>query len=268
MTEINLYQPGAVNLTIPFPTEWNDLHLHELHAVAKAMLTEWKESVECKSSIFIDLICYRTKKVPNLTNQLDPEDVAVNGLLLVNFIFNENGLTKQPYNRLKLPGVIPRSVYGPHSDFNNITCGEFEDAEQLSIQFEQEPSHELLAKFAAVLYRPNRIPYYTINKQTGKLEPYNTDKLIPRFKKLQPWQLYSMYIWYSGCKVMLPQLFPTVFAVESKGQPDPMVFTKCIHNGAGAKNGDRDKIRITPLLEFFYEMEQEAIKAKELANAK
>lgn len=268
MTDINLYKPGSVNLTIPFPTEWNELHIAELHAITKAFLTNWTKNIDCKVSVFIDMLSCRVKKIRNLTNQLNPEDVAIHGLPLVDFIFNENGLTKQPYSSLKLPGLIPCTVYGPLSDFNNITCGEFEEAEQVCIQFEQQPAHELLAKFAAILYRPKNTPYHKRNRDTGKLEPYKPDKLIPRFAKLQPWQLYTMYIWYNGCKIMLPQLFPAVYAGDGKEKADPMIFTKCIHTGAGPKNGDRDKIRVTPLLEFFFEMEQEAIKAKELQNAK
>ena len=54
------------------------------------------------------------------------------------------------------------------------------------------------------------------------------------------------------------------FEGEGTEEPDPMVFTKCIHAGAGPKNGTRDQVRMLNLKEYFFDMELEAIKAKEL----
>jgi hypothetical protein len=74
------------------------------------------------------------------------------------------------------------------------------------------------------------------------------------FATLAQEQLYVMYLWFAGCVATLPLLFPNVY--EGNGgtadEPDPMAFTKCIHTGAGNKNGTRQQIRMMPLEEFLF----------------
>ena len=94
---------------------------------------------------------------------------------------------------------------------------------------------------------------------------YNAERLYPYFLKLSPFVLHSIYTWYTGCRNQIPKYFPVPFEGNTTGgEPDPAAFTKCIHAGAGPKNGSRDQIRVTGIKEFFFDMNLEAQKAKDL----
>jgi hypothetical protein len=271
---INLYQPNKVNTSINFPTEWNELLLQELHSIAQSILLNFKMPSAAQAMVFLSLFKHRCKQqgLPaDYLKKLDAEDCAINGMPLTEFIYTANNLTRQPYPILPLainncPLVPKKEMTGPEDDFNNITCGEFEDAEIFYHQFKAEPKPEALAHLASILYRVSGDKYLQFNAADGTYTHYNADKLYPKFLKLQPWVLFTIYLWYVGCKEQLPKLFPNVFssAGSSDAEPDMMVFTKCIHAAAGAKNGSRSQVRLTLLKELLYEIELETIKAKEL----
>ena len=207
----------------------------------------------------------RVPAVPKIQNKINLEDACLNGLPLIDFLFEENHRTEQPYSQIKLPGAGTGTVYGPLSDFNNLTVGEFEEAEQFYYQFGENPTHECLANLAAILYRPENTPYFTYDQYKGKYIAYDTAGLLPAFMKKKPWELYTIFIWYVGCKNEMPKIFPTVHeGGTTNGTPDPMVFTKCIHSDTNPKNGTREQIRTMMLKEYFFDMEMQAIKAKEL----
>lgn len=212
------------------------------------------------------------KKVKGIDKQLDAEDTVINGLPAIEFIYKENNLTKQPYPTLKLKFV---TLYGPADDFNSITCGEFEDAEFFFNKFVQDPTAGYLAHLAAVLYRPKTLwkrkikKYITINKVTGTAENYDVEKMVPHFAKLEPWVLYTIFLWYAGCRNQLPKIFKNCFGpskqeTEENREPDFLIFTKCIHASAGPKNGTRNQIRCTLLKEFFLEIELQNIENQKL----
>ena len=264
MVEINLYQPGKLNIKASFPSEWNELLQREIEAIAKYLLTPFKIPETAKAGILLSILKSRTRLPLNFKEYLDPADIVLYGYPLLDFIFTENTLTNQPYQKIKLPGIFSPTVYGPASDFNGLTCGEFEDTEQFFFQFTESPSHEPLARIASVLFREKDVPYMRFDPQKGRHIAYDADKLFHKFLKLPPYMLYAIFIWYSGCRSMLKKIFVNAFEGEGTEEPDPMVFTKCIHAGAGSKNGTRDQVRMLNLKEYFFDMELEAIKAKEL----
>lgn len=262
---MNLSQPGVIDKTIPFPSEWNDLTLRQLHLVSNFIMSEFRDKGQARAALFLSLlqsVC--GKKVKNIVNRLDPEDAVINGLPATEFIIKENNLTRQPYPTLELPfswKSLTQTVYGPADDFNDITCGEFEDAEIFFNQFKIEPGAESLANLAAVLYRAKGVKYLRRHRWNGTWISYQSEKLLPRFKKLTALQLYTIYLWYCGCREQLPKYFPECFdgAPAANEEPDMMVFTNCIHHAAGAKNGSRNDIRMTPLKEFFQELKLQKI---------
>ncbi len=270
MIEINLYQPGKINATIPFPSTWNELLAEELRLIAGMFLSTFENPSSIRAAILGGLLHIRNKKskvkLPkNICQQLCPDDAVLNGYAALDFIFQENTLTEQPFQSFSLPGALWKGQYtvaGPSSDFNSLTCGEYEDAEIFFYKFKEEPTADSLAHIAAILYRPANTPY--IKLVNGKKEEYKSEQLISRFMALPAWQLYTIFCWYSGCRFSLINLFPNTFQGGEGGEPDMMAFTKCIHAGAGPKNGSRDNIRMMPLKEYLYDIELEAIKLKEL----
>lgn len=264
MTEINLYQPGKINTTISFPTEWNELLLPELDIISQSLLQNFKLPSAAKALVFLKILQSRCK-LKNIGKRIDAEDATINGLPLIDFIYNKNTLTKQPYPVLKTSKFPYIKFYGPDDDFNSLTCGEFEDAEIFYNEFKQDPSAKPLAQLASLLYRPKNTKYCRTHPVKGFIQ-YNAEKAVPHFIKLAPWKLYTIFLWYAGCREQLPLYFPNAFggSTDNNADADFLAFTKCIHAGAGPKNGTRNDIRQTLLKEFLMEMELETIKAKEL----
>lgn len=279
MVEINLFQPGKVDAVLQFPQEWNELHVQELSAISKNFLTEFKQKYDGKVSIFLDMLLFRSRhhkaSLPkDFQLNLNEDDTLINGLPLVDFIYEGNTLTKNPYPYIlnsQFP-IVHCKLYGPADEFNDLTCGEFEDAEIFFHQFVDEPQQESLARLAAILWRPRsfsnlweraRVRYITYHFRSGRYTSYNADKHYKFFLKQPQWMLHTIFMWYAGCRMLLPQFFPTIHETSGSKDEDLSAFTKCIHAGAGPKNGSRDQIRCTLLKEFFYEMELEAVKAKE-----
>ena len=280
VVELNLYQPGVVNASVPFPSEWNELSLKELHHVAKTIISDFKNPYDANAFLFLKLLASRVngkvkllnnKKLTNIENLLDAEQVVIDGLPAMEFIFKGNTLTKQPYPTLNIRcGFLKHRLIkyqGPDDNFNTLTCGEFEDAEIFFNQFKYEPTQQSLAHLASILYRPAAASYLKLDVKTGQYVEYDSEKPLRFFKKVPAWKLYAIFLWYAGCRDQLPKLFPNCFGGtmpdENNGEIDFMIFTKCIHAGAGAKNGTRNDIRRTKLKEFFMEMELEKLAAIE-----
>lgn len=232
------------------------------------MMTPKLEEPQAKMQLFLYLLESRSKSLEidfqkEILNRLDEEDVA-RSYNLVDSFFSFNTLTRNLIPTIEING---EQYVGREDDFDNLTCGEFEDADIYFNQFTQSRQVDALLNLVAILYRKGNSPYMTINNLTGKLETADVSGTVKLLEQTEAWQLYACYIWFFGCKSQLPDYFPTVFAGGEEGkQRDPHAFTKCIHAGAGPKNGTRDQIRVTLMKEFFMDMELEAIQAEELKN--
>lgn len=272
MVPINLYQAGKLNLTLDFPTSWNELLPAEVLNICKSLLLQKEENTGAtRANILKHLIESRTAKSkkklpPAWMTIVDAEQAVINGYPLLDFIFTENELTTEP-SFIKLTYRLISYSFFPVS-FAHITCGEYEDCEMKAFEFQQNPSGELLASIAAILFRPKDkeglVPYMKFNQRTNSYYSYKWEKKVNHFLKLKPEQLYAIYVWYCGSRNQLPKMFEDVYEGGESGEPDMLAFTNCIHSGAGPKNGSREKIRTMKLNEFMYDMNQEAIKAKQL----
>jgi hypothetical protein len=270
VVNINLHQPGSLNLTLEFPSSWNELFPEEVNFICKSLLQQTEENANATRALILKFIIdLRTKasrkKLPaQWMNQVDAEQAVMQGYPLLDFIFNKNELTNLPKPIMLIFYLVKLHC----QPFREITCGEFEDCEILANRFHEEASAELLANLSAILFRPKKadklIPYIIYNYKTATYITYKAERKIKSFLKLRPWQLYAAFVYYAGCRNQLRDLFPDVYEGGDSSQPDMMAFTNCIHAAAGPKNGNRNEIRCTKLYEFMYEANQEAIKAKEL----
>lgn len=282
MISINLYQPIKLDLTLEFPTTWNELYPAEVLFISKTLLEQNEvNAAHTRPKLLKHFIEFRAglikEKLPkDWITLLDHEQAVIDGYPMLDFIFNENDLTRLP-EPILFHGILSFGEKYYPQPFDRITCGEFEDADIKAREFMIEPSAELLAGLAAILFRPLKntiaipsvthrekqgelIPYMKYNFQTDTYFHYKPELKENKFRSLLPEKLYAIYIWYAGCRSQLPLLFPSVFDGEA-GQSDILAFTNCIHSGAGPKNGTREQIRVMKLYEFMYDMEQEAIKA-------
>lgn len=255
MATINIHLPGVFDFKIDFPEKWEDLQQIEVLAIAKAMLQPQTAQME----MLCFIINNRTKNLPADWIKLLDAEQAFNALPLLDFVYQTITLVKPAETKIG-------EMVAPSANFESITCAEFEDCEQYFFSFSETPSPEPLANIAAILYRSQGQPYTWLDAQKG-LQTYKHDESAIEMLKLAEHRLYAIYLWYIGCRTALPNLFPTMHepGENDKDETNPsMSFTKCIHAGAGPKNGTRDQIRMMKLFEFLYDMEQEAIKAKEM----
>ena len=271
MVEITLSNSDST-ATFSFPSTWNELTTPELEAVAAA-LTSPADEWENKITLFIKLVELRATaqkiKLPYAwAANLNPEDVAINGIDSINFLFTTNERSINPYPYLQLPGIFgARSKFhGPAADFNDITCAELEDAEQMIDEFNRTKQVAALASLAAIFWRlpinknvlqrrQHRFPYDDVKSQHYQ----------SHFMCLPVQQLMACYIYVVGCRNNLPKYFPGPYGTpdQAEGKADPAAFTKCIHAGAGVKNGTRDNIRKMLAKEFLFDLQQEFDNAKE-----
>lgn len=263
MVTVSLYKPGAVNYSFPFPQEWNEFTTAQLQAVANAFYISQKEEAETKAAVLFNLLNMHRKKLPmNTIKHIDIDDLATVGSDLIQFIWEDNHLTRQPYPVLRIGWR--HKFTGPADGFDNLTCGEYEQAEIELARFNKEKKIHHLAAMAAILYRPKGVKLYSFKPSINEYELYQYEKMIPAFLKLPPEVLYTIFLWYCGCRNMMVKYFPYVYSGGGAGVPDILAFTRCIHAAAGDKNGSRQQVRLLLVKELHFEMNEEAKKAEEL----
>ena len=270
MININLNKPGELDVQLAFPSNWDEMLPDEIFTIAKLIIHPPENEVEAKANLLLSMLSFRVKeqkvKMPKKWQQLlNHEDLVREIFPLLDFIYDENILTVLPIKELQLPGAHSYTVHGPEKGFESITCGEYEATEQHFHEFIESGNLEDLAKLIAVIYREKRTKFHTRNANQT-LDAYQYERWVKAFMKVDDYKLYSIFIWYSGCRNALPKYFPVVHETSAEEAEEvtnaKVQFTNCIHAGAGVRNGTRDNIRLMQLLEFYHDMEQEAEKAK------
>ncbi|MBK8146295.1 MAG: hypothetical protein IPK62_15570 [Bacteroidetes bacterium] len=250
MTEITLYKNKAAVDTVQFPTDWSELSAKELSFIAEAIYAgKLKEA-----DLFLCIIMNRSRK-KNLIPLLDLEQCAIDGIPLVKFITEEIMLTKNPMPEVK-------DYFGPADNFEDLTCGEFEDAEACFFSLKEMKEEKYLNSLMATLWR---------KKVNGKRIPYIDYDVKPHmsvFEKINFKNKIIVFLWYIGCRENIAKLFPLIFSGEGpeSDTPPALAFTNCIHMGAGVKNGTRDNIRKMLLKEFLYDIQLQLIADQNNAN--
>lgn len=287
MNTVELFQPGGINASIAIPAGWNELDKDELLHLTEHMLWPYAKPEYFFSAVFFFFLQHRAKLQgvhlpPTFANSLNAEDIAMYQGEALEWIRKENTLTEQLIQIINLPGNT-FTLFGPATSFNDLTCGEFEDCEVFSHLYNIEKQDDHLKMVTAILYRPvsagRRLPYIftgwekvpkdmrNLYKEEDDMILYNAEAAKAFFGAVPEHYMLATYLWHTGCRSQLSAVFPHVFGGGGNGEPDIAAFTKCIHAGAGPKNGTRDKIRRSLLKAFLMDMEQDAIYAEEL-NAK
>lgn len=232
MIDITLYHPTKYNITVPFPTEWNELRTSELIHIAQAFFL----NTRTEADVFISILQSRIeqsiglKEAKRIIALLNIDDLATEYNLLSKFYREFNQLTALPFKQY--------DGYIPEPNFDSLTVGEYEEADQQLHQFLQEKNNTYAIELARIVFRTEKNP-------------------------LKEHEALVVALWFIGCKNQLLHIFPLLFnsSGESDETPspyDPMALTRLIHAGAGPKNGTRPQIRATLLKEFLYECQLQA----------
>lgn len=269
MVEINLFKSKEFDCKIPFPSAWDELSKDDLLIVSREQLSAEKPIAAQQAAIFDALLKLRAKKFPELprdfNTMLDPEEAAIAAINLLDFLYKKNNLTVQLYPDFTFSG---KTFYGPEGNFDSITCGEFEDTEIFFQDFVADPRPEPVAHLCAILWRQKDQDYMFFDAKKNVWKTYDHEPFLQQFTKLSEPQLYAIFTWYAGCRSLLPGWFPDLYGGggDESAATDMLVFTKCIHAGAGEKNGSRTDIRRMLLKEFFMDMNLSAKSNKNLAT--
>ncbi len=234
MISIELYQPNAVNEKIDYPSTWDELTPHEMKVIGVGYFGTALSRAELLLAILESRL---GKKRINLLPMLSIEDLSIEYMSLTEFITERIDRTES----------IPiENLYCPTADFEDITVGEYEEADIALSQYIADANPQHLVDFFKTYYRVDK----------------SVQDHIPDTATMQ-----ACALCFIGCKSFLPKSFPLVFGGGEAGkqtQPDLLALTKLIHSGAGPRNGTRDNIRRMPLKEFLYDCQLEAEKAPDV----
>ncbi len=238
---------GGKDYAIPLPSEWNELKMEELYIISECILQNKPIQL-----LTLQLIEYRRNlhKI-NIGAQwyrrVPPQLLSRELLPWAEHLLKENNLTVQPIS-------IRKGHYAPESDFNDLTCGEYEECTALVRQYNADSNKEHLRKIFSVLYRKKNEQNKRIALSASKVP----DLKSSFFRRLPLPILHIVYLWYVGCLNSLHRTFAELYEggeseEDEEGTADLMSFTKLIHAGAGERNGTREQIRAMPIKEYLFD---------------
>lgn len=257
MISITLFIDGEAK-QIPFPEEWNDLTQSELRYCVSSQAAEFS-----RPKIFCFLITTSALRnriaLPNgWESRLNKEEAAIAAVDCLAFLYDSNQLTKSPFKKIKINNVL---LAGPDDDFKDLTVQQMELAHPALERFRSTMEIEHLHELCSYLFRRGKAP---VSESSAR-------QILPLIKKMQTDILLCMYTWFTGCMFTLPECFPDLYEGDGSTQNefDYNGFTTMIHGAAGGRNGSREDIRRTKLLEFLFDLNLLAQDAKkqEKANA-
>jgi len=249
MTTLALYKPDSIDLKVPFPTQWNELTTPELEFIALYVLSEKKINWPV---IFFELLALRlksiTKNASRILKKLDPEQLFLEGLPLIDFLKNEKTLTKFPY--AKLSGIDT-----PKDDFNSTSVAMYEQAAIHSVKWANGKTESFLEIIKALL-NPYQFGTQSIYKIEGLYNRFKSWRANRAIKKLKAAQIQVIFLWHIGCENRLPILFPRTFdSTKSNEKSNAASFTKIIHQAATSGNYKRSDIRSLEIKELLFDIE-------------
>lgn len=257
MLNIELFDQKNLRKVVSLPSSWNEFTLKELKIISDCLLKN-----KSKQEMIISILKKRAKtqkiRLPrNWIYKLSVEDCVKELLPIAEIWLEKNQLTKQPFPKIG-------SLFGPDDFFDNITCGEFEDTDIYFVLFSINKDSVNLQKLAQTLWRP-----LNENRKRIAFENYQLPRLSSFSRLKSAITLHIIYLWYSGCRLSIMELFPEIFLrgiPDENNEPEVGAFTKLIHSGAGERNGNREEIRAMPLKEFLFDCQLQ-IQAKEAMEA-
>jgi hypothetical protein len=244
MNSITLFIDGEEK-TVPFPTTWNELTQIELRYCISAQGAD-----DSRPKIFCFLITTAAAReklhLPaGWQSRLDFDQAARAAIDCLEFLYDANTLTKSPFKKIKVSGVL---LHGPADDFDDLTCRQMELA------------HPALERFRTTnqLVHLQELCSYLFRRGKAEVSEAGAKALLPFIKKMPLDVLLCMYTWFAGCLTVLPtyfeHLYDTAETKESAGF-DFMAFTKLIHSGAGERNGSREDIRRMDIKQFLFDLD-------------
>lgn len=223
MTPVTFFFAGSPDITIQFPTQWNELTYKDLLCTADFI----NDKID-QYELLISLLKNRTPKSLSIS-LIDPEQLAIEALPLIDFIKKSIELTVFPFKGDK-------KIKNYADNFLDMTVGVFENC---------DTEYTLFIKKDRDKYHFNEFLQHLLGDYSHKLSIRKKTIAL---------------LWYIGCRNQLPKKFENLYkgASYSSTEATGLEFTNIIHMGAGPRNGLREEIRELLLNEFMYDMDLEA----------
>lgn len=259
MTEVTISTlPPAI-----IPSEWNELTREQLLFVCTKLNAYQTADESLKAELKAD-IAFHLIDLP-LAEHTEYVAEQVRTLLLptIDFLFEPSQLTEQLLPKIKIrKHITAHFLYGPASNFNNLTFEEFDDAEYWLEQMKTESATEhALNMFCAILYREfaeskgdTRIPY----------SAHDNEERAKWFAYCEPEVRLAILLWYTGCRAQLVNNFEDLFKAAPTDNSAPGGWTIIAHSLAGPVLGTIDDVLKRPVRQVFTEMQRLFKNAQEL----
>lgn len=244
MLQIQLFDTDSLDVKLELPQFWDDFHLDELILIKK-LLSQQIDTASFCMALLKYRIAYNKLTIPDWVIRIDLTDAVTELLPIAHYYIADNNLTRNPLPQLG-------KYYGPADGFDNMVCGEYEIADQLMNLFIETADVQYLLEMVYYLWRPLDEGGKRITLQD--YEPSDAAKSF--FRAYDMDKLQVIYLWWTGCRKSLTELFPLPFSGTNDANPaddemNPSVFTDVIHSGAGERNGTRAHIRWNTLIKEF-----------------
>lgn len=246
------------------PDCWDELTAQQLLAIAP-LLCKNKLTLAERTSIALTLFNignrYYTVKSSLTPNGYEyfANEVYDNLLPAINFLFTKNTLTRQLLPVVQIPGkyfFTRIKLYGPQTNFANLTISEFSDAEFCLEQYNQTKDPLWQNRFLACLYRP---ACYVPHQPENIREPYNffrVDEWLPLCNRISDSAKCAITVWYMGCRQQLADDFGFLFHQSKKEAAEGgSTLADIIHGMAGGKFGTYDQTAAQYVRIIFHELQ-------------
>jgi dsDNA-binding SOS-regulon protein len=144
-------------------------------------------------------------------------------LPLTDFLLAETvGLTAQLLPSVQLRWYRLR-LWGPSGGFRNLRFLEFVFADSYFMAYANSQEEQWLNRLLAVLYRPQRFPYFPNSVTYGgdRRQDFNENLIDARAQQLAQLpqaEKLAILTWYRGCRQALEQRYPHVFTPDHEQQ--------------------------------------------------
>lgn len=164
----------------------------------------------------------------------------------LSFLFEKNELTKQLLPEIEVGKKYrffgTQKLYGPASNFDNLTIGEFSDTETCLKNFDSTGDELWMNRFIAVLYRPRKriVEPHHPDYDGDIRQPYNfhlNDFISVMVSRLDVRVKCAVRLWYLGCRAALVEQNPFMFSKKTADKANEGSWAEVIHGLAGPKFG-------------------------------
>lgn len=256
--------------TYLMPGAWNELSATQLIAIAPLILSG--QSGESMGPYIINALLGWERDIRKAIRRARDTsslftDIRAKLYPLMDWVFKSNDLTKNILPVINIPKgyefMSADKLYGPADSFDNLTMGEFDDAEYWFDQFTASAMKDThaLHMMIAILYRSG-VPKYKPGMGDIR-ERYNihlNELRAAQLVKVPAGIKMGILLWYMGCRSEIVAQYGFLFKKSGKSNSGLSGWTPVIHDLAGGKFGNLKETNETLLKTILYELKLNNVK--------